>query len=510
MAKEEQQRPDGDSIAERRDGIALTSALALDRRALLESLQLIVNRATAQPRAVVDIASALLGEFVKITIGDKVAATPTDTRFKDAAWRDNPLFRRMGQAYLAWSKSLDDWLARSNFDALDHARARFMLDIVKDVTAPMNTLAGNPEALRKLWQTRGDSVMKGLRNYINDVRHNHGYPTVADRDAFKVGIDVAASPGAVVFRNELLEVIQYWPNKPSVHAIPLVYVFSQVNRFYLGDLTPERSLFQKLLDVGIQVFAVSWRNPTEKQRDWGLDTYAEGVIHALAVARQISAQPQRTFRCGAKVAGTLRRCIRRKERLRNVRVAASGGERDDVLAQQLSARRRPDRTSAIVLVDGLHPFARGSIRGFPRSVVCQQTREGEAIALGKRIDLKDVKCDVFVMAGSTDHITPWMGCYRSTQLLGGRTQFVLTNQNHTQTISARGDNRHLKYWIADELPPSAADWMKLARETPGDWREHWLIWLAQRSGSRIPARSSLGSSAHPSLDAAPGRYVVET
>ena len=118
-------------------------------------------------------------------------------------------------------------------------------------------------------------------------------------------------------------------------------------------------------------------------------------------------------------------------------------------------------------------------------------------------------CDIYLMAGSTDHITPWVGCYRSTQLFGGDIQFVLTNQNHTQTISARGDNKHLKYWLADELPPNAEDWMKRAQAQAGDWRGHWFGWLVQRSGNRIPAPSSLGGSEHAILDPAPGRYVVE-
>jgi len=563
MANREQARPEAsDSIAEHRDGIALTSALALDRRALLESLQLVVDRATAQPRAVADVAGTFLAELVKITFGESnIEPAPKDARFKDDWWRDNPLFRRMGQAYLAWGRSLDEWLARSNFDALDHERARFMLDIVKDLSAPMNTLPGNPEALRKLWETRGDSVMKGLRNYIDDVRHNHGYPAVADRDAFKIGVDVAASPGAVVFRNELLEVIQYRPNTPSVQAVPLVYVFSQVNRFYLGDLTPDRSLFQKLLDAGIQVFAVSWRNPTEKQRAWGLDTYAEGVIQALAVARQISSQPRVNLIgvCAgglttAVAAGVLaargddwiaslalfinildnrpvdsdfglfiseRSVTAQKARVR------SEGVFDEKNVFEMFAWLRPEenvmtffRSNYLLGEDPIaHPLLfwsmdytrlpAGLYTDFLDLSYANKLAKGEALALGQRISLKDVKCDVYLMAGSTDHITPWVGCYRSTQLFGGKIQFVLTNQNHTQTISARGDNKHLKYWIADELPPNADDWLKRARETPGDWRQHWFVWLAQRSGNRIPARGSLGSTNYPILDPAPGRYVVE-
>ncbi len=210
---------------------------------MLESLQLVIDRATEQPRAVFETAGELLSDLVSITFGSsQIEPAPKDARFKDDAWRDNPIFRRMGQGYLAWGKSVDEWLAHVRISTTCSASsARFMLDIVKDLAAPMNTLPGNPEALRKAWDTRGDSLRKGLRNYVDDLRHNHGYPAVADRDAFKVGVDVCASAGSVVFCNELLEVIQYTPKTPDVHAVPLVYVFSQVNRFYLGrpDARPQ-------------------------------------------------------------------------------------------------------------------------------------------------------------------------------------------------------------------------------------------------------------------------------
>jgi poly[(R)-3-hydroxyalkanoate] polymerase subunit PhaC len=563
MASIEPTRPTVDeSIAEYRDGIALTSALALDRRAMLESLQLVVDRATEQPRAAFEVAGGLLRELFGIAVGSStIEPAPKDSRFKDDAWRDNPLYRRLGQAYLAWGRSLDTWLGRSNFDALDRERARFMLDIVKDLAAPMNTLPGNPEALRKAWQTRGESLLRGLRNFLDDQRHNHGYPAVADRNAFEIGVDVAASPGAVVYRNELLEVIQYRPNTPSVHPIPLVYVFSQVNRFYLGDLTPDRSLFQQLLDVGVQVFAVSWRNPTEAQRSWGLDTYAEGVIQAVAVAREVS-RSGRVNLIGvcagglttAVAAGVLaargddwlaslslfinildnrpgdadfglfvseRSVATQKARVR------SEGIFDEKNVFEMFAWLRPEenvmtffRSNYLLGEDPIkHPLLfwsmdytrlpAGLYSDFLDLSYANKLAKAETRALGNRIDLKNVTCDVYMMAGSTDHITPWVGCYRSTQLFGGNIEFVLTNQNHTQTISARTDNRHLKYWIADTLPPTADGWMRVARECPGDWRRHWFDWLTQRSGNRVPAPTAFGSNTYPQLDPAPGRYVVE-
>jgi len=563
MASPADVRPDAaDGIGEAREGIALSSALALDRRAMLESIQLIIDRATQQPRAVIDTAGHLLRDLVSITLGSSdIAPAPKDARFSDDSWRDNPLFRRMGQGYLAWGRSIDAWLAQSGFDDLDRERARFMLDIMKDLAAPMNSLVGNPEALRKMWETRGESLLKGLRNYIDDVRHNHGYPAVADRNAFKVGVDVAASAGSVVFRNELLEVIQYTPTTPDVHAIPLVYVFSQVNRFYLGDLTPDRSLFQKLLAAGIAVFAVSWRNPTDKMRDWGLDTYAEGVIQAVAVARDISGQPKVNLIgvCAgglttAVAAGVLasrgddwlaslalfinildnrsldsdfglfvseRSVTTQKARVR------SEGVFDEKNVFEMFAWLRPEenvmtffRSNYLLGDDPIaHPLLfwsmdytrlpAGLYADFLDLSLTNKLAKGEQRALGNRINLKQVGCDLYLMAGSTDHITPWKGAYRSTQLFGGNIEFVLTNQNHTQTISARGDNKHLKYWMADTLPPAADDWLQLAKEHKGDWRDHWFRWLAERSGPRVAAPVTLGSSRYPALGPAPGQYVVE-
>ncbi|NJN51600.1 MAG: hypothetical protein HC809_07295 [Gammaproteobacteria bacterium] len=266
-----------EELAETRDGVALTSALAVDRKALIESFEVVMDRATRQPRLVLEVAGRLLKDFASITLGNSdIAPTPKDARFKDASWQENGLYRRLGQSYLAWSHAVDDWLAKSGLDGINRERARFILDIMKDLGAPMNTLLGNPEAMQKLVETGGRSVWQGITNYIEDIRHNHGYPAVADRHAFELGKDVAATPGTVVYRNELLEVIQYRPTTATVQSVPLLYVFSQVNRFYLGDLTPDRSLFRQLLDAGIQVFAVSWRNPTEEHKQWGSTAYAEG------------------------------------------------------------------------------------------------------------------------------------------------------------------------------------------------------------------------------------------
>jgi len=552
-----------EELAERRDGIALTTAIGIDRKEILDSFQALVEGATRQPRALLEVGSHLLQDLTAIAFGSSEITPPAkDARFKDSAWQDSPVFRRIGQGYLAWSHALNDWLDRSGLEGMDRERARFLLDIAKDLGAPMNNLPGNPEALRRAFETRGRSVLRGLRNFIDDVRHNHGYPAVADRHAFKVGVDVAASAGAVVYRNELLEVIQYQPTTAQVHPVPLLYVFSQVNRFYLGDLTPDRSLFRQLLDAGIQVFAVSWRNPTEQQRDWGLDTYADGVIRALEVVRNVAGSPQVNLIgvCAgglvtAAAAGVLaargdqvlksqslfinildnrpadsdfglfvteRSVNARKAEIRNT------GVFDEKNVFEMFAWLRPEENvmaffrSNYLLGDEpvKHPLLFWSMdytrlpaalySDFLDLSVHNSLAKGDLRLLGQRIDLRKVTADTYLMAGSTDHITPWRACYRSTQLFGGDIEFVLTNQNHTQTISARGDNKHLRYWRADTLPENSDAWTRAARESRGDWREHWLGWLKARSGEQKAAPTALGSATYPALEPAPGRYVHES
>ncbi|MDH3644927.1 MAG: class II poly(R)-hydroxyalkanoic acid synthase, partial [Gammaproteobacteria bacterium] len=282
-----------DDIAERTEGIAAASAFGVDTRAVMDAWGTIFNQATSQPRALMEAGLNLGREIGSIVMGSSdVAPEPGDRRFADEAWSENPLYRRLAQSYVAWSNSLDSWLDGSGLDGIEKERARFVLAIAKDVLAPVNTLAGNPQALKKLRETDGSSIAQGVRNFFDDLQHNHGYPAVADREAFVIGEDVAATPGAVVFRNELFELIQYRPTTEQVSSVPLLYVFSQVNRFYLGDLTPDRSLFRRLLEAGIPVFAISWRNPTTEERDWNLDTYADGVVDAIRVMQQITKRPK--------------------------------------------------------------------------------------------------------------------------------------------------------------------------------------------------------------------------
>ena len=247
-----------------------------------------MQQSAVQPKAVLSANRQLLRDIGEIILGNStLTPDPQDRRFDDDAWRESPLFRRLGQSYLAWGAALDQWLNEVDMEGIERERARYLIDVAKDIFAPVNTLPGNPAALRKARKTLGRSLVQGARNFFDDLKHNHGYPSAAKRGSFRIGTDVAASEGAVIFRNELFELMQYQPTTDEVRGTPLLYVFSQVNRFYLGDLTPDRSLFQQLMAEGNTVFAISWRNPLPEHRDWNFDTYAGGVIQAVEIIRSV-------------------------------------------------------------------------------------------------------------------------------------------------------------------------------------------------------------------------------
>ena len=554
---------DFETIADSTEGIAASGAFGVDARSMVDAWGSIVGEASAQPSALIASGRKLSTDLGQIWFGESdITPDADDSRFKDEAWQDNPFYRRVGQSYTAWSQAMDDWLDASGLEGIDRDRANFVMNTAKDLLAPMNTFAGNPEALKKLRETGGNSLLQGIRNFFDDLQHNHGYPAVADRKAFVVGKDVAMTPGSVVYRNELLEVIQYQPMTEQVSPIPLLYVFSQVNRFYLGDLAEDRSLFQRLLNDGIPVFAISWRNPQKEHSDWNIDTYADGVIDSIRVVRKITKQKKVHLMglcagglVAAAAAGVLQaredKWVKTLSLFVNV-LDSRPGESEfglfvterSVEAQKVAVRNRGifserdvfEMFAMLRIEDSVMSFFRSNYllgdapvkhpllfwsmdyTRIPAEMQCDfldlgqynRLAKKEMIVLGKRVNLSKIKYPVYVMAGTTDHITPWKACYRSTQLFSGDTVFVLTNQNHTQTISSRIDNRHLKYWVADELPEDPDAAIESAVESDGPWTNHWIEWLNDHAAERIDAPRRLGSKKFPVLGDAPGEYVLET
>jgi polyhydroxyalkanoate synthase len=211
---------------------------------------------------------ALSAELLKILKGDsEIAPDPKDWRFADSTWKENPVYHRWAQAYLAWSQSMNRLVEKAELDWRNNERAQFAMNVITSAVAPTNQIFGNPAAMKRAIDTGGMSLLAGMKNMVNDMRHNGGMPSQVDRTPFKKGENTAATPGAVVFRNEMCELIQYTPQTPKVYTKPVVMLPPQINRYYFIDLAPGKSKIDHVVKQGITWFTISWKNPTKEQGD---------------------------------------------------------------------------------------------------------------------------------------------------------------------------------------------------------------------------------------------------
>ena len=248
-------------------------------------------------------------QLVQVARGrSDLAPDPADKRFVDPAWSSNPFYRRLLQAYLVERDALFRLVDEVGLDAKSRERALFALSLVTEAAAPTNTLLGNPSTLGKAWQTRGQSLVAGLRHFRHDLRHNGGMPSMVDPRPFEVGVNLAVTPGEVIHRSELFELIQYAPARSRTHRRPLVAIPPQINKYYISDLAPGRSFIEHTVAAGIPYFAISWRNPTPAQRDWDLAAYVSACKEAIEVACDVSATTTRTWRACAPAASRWPAC----------------------------------------------------------------------------------------------------------------------------------------------------------------------------------------------------------
>jgi polyhydroxyalkanoate synthase len=512
--------------------------------------------------SVAGAAGRLVGELGRVVAGSsELEPARRDKRFADPTWTENPAYHRLMQGYLAACRAVGEVVAEADLpDWRDRERAKFLATLVTSTLAPTNTLA-NPAALKRALETGGGSLRRGLRNLVSDVRHNNGLPTQVDRSKFRVGQEVAVTPGAVVYRDEVLELLQYQPTTTQVRRTPLVVVPPQINKYYFMDLAPGRSLIEYAVGEGQQTFAISWRNPTKVQRDWDLDTYGRSILAALDAVMEITKSDQVNLFglcAGGITAATVLNHLADvgDDRVRSISFGVtlldwgaqapigmlsakpligfadwrsrSVGVLDARSLGSVFTWMRPDDLvwnywvnnyllgkeppSFDILAwnsDGTNlPAALHSqfLDMFARNTL---TKPGELTVLGSPVDLKQVKVDAFITGGTTDHLTPWNGCYASATLLGGRSTFVLTNTGHIQTLVCPPGNPKSRYWTGpDPHGIDATTWRDQATEHEGTWWEHWAGWIGERSGPlrRAPARP--GNKEHPSLGDAPGTYVL--
>ena len=280
-------RLEGGGATENTSG--LNPMIGIAREDLLGAVAVMLRETAGRPVKSLKHMKAFSGEVANIVTGkSELAPSPKDKRFADPAWRTNPLYRGAMQYYLAVQKGMEGWLDDLELDELEKARASFVTKMIMDSAAPTNSLVGNPSAIKKAFETGGGSLLKGLKNAYDDMTQNDGIVSQVDKRPFKVGENLATSAGDVVHRTEMMELIQYAPSTGEVHEIPLLIIPPQINKAYVNDLSPDKSIVRFLVSQGFQVFLVSWRNPTKEHADWGLAAYVDSLIEATDVIKSIT------------------------------------------------------------------------------------------------------------------------------------------------------------------------------------------------------------------------------
>jgi len=540
--------------------INLSPLASMDQAHLLAAAGRVAARAIARPRPLLRRAGRLARELSGIALGRSIRAPASnDRRFADIAFRENALYRRTMQAYLAFADALVGLPSELALDAKSQERGRLAISLVADALAPTNTLIGNPAAVKRAFETGGMSLARGVRNLARDVVDNGGMPAQIARAAFRVGENLAVTPGEVVLRTEVLELLQYSPRTDAVYERPLLIVPPQINKYYVLDLAPGRSLVEYAVSKGFTVFVVSWRNPTPAQRDWGMDTYVGALCEVVDAVCAIT-DGERLNVLGACAGGITTAVLlghlaaRGDDRVaaatfpvtvldtsaaspfsvhvteKTIASALARSQRKGVLTGREMSRAfawlRPNDLVWNYWVNnyllGLPPpsfdilFWNNDVTNLPAALHAEflelllknsLCHPGALNALGTPVDLTKVQAEVYAVGALTDHITPWQACYRTPRLFGGARTFVESSSGHIQALVNPPGNERAAFLTSDTYEADEAVWLKVARKYQGSWWDHWATWLSARSGGQRRARETLGNAAYPPLGSAPGRYV---
>ncbi len=541
--------------------LGLNPVIGLRGKDLLTSARMVLAQAIKQPLHSAKHVTHFAYELKRVMLGQsELTPDEADRRFADPAWSHNPLYRRYLQTYLAWRKELHDWIEDSNLTDQDTSRGHFVINLMTEAMAPTNSMA-NPAAVKRFFETGGKSLLDGLSHLAKDIINNGGMPSQVNMDAFEVGKNLATSEGAVVFRNDLLELIQYKPTTEQVHERPLLVVPPQINKFYVFDLSPEKSVARFLMRSHVQTFVVSWRNPTKAQREWGLSTYIEALKDTIDVVCAITGSPDVNMlgACSggittASLLGHYAAIGEKKVNALTLLVSVLDTKLDTQVALFAdektleAAKRRSYQTGVLEGKDMAKVFAwmrpndliwnywvnnyllgneppvfdilywNNDTTRLPAALhgdlielfkTNPLTRPNALEVCGTPIDLKQVTSDIYCVAGTTDHITPWEACYKSSLLFGGKVEFVLSNSGHIQSILNPPGNPKARFNTNSEPAANAREWQENATKHADSWWLHWQLWLTERSGKLKKAPTSLGHKKYPEGEAAPGTYVHE-
>jgi polyhydroxyalkanoate synthase len=516
-----------------------------------------------RPGKVAGRARDLTAELARISIGRSEVEPPKkDRRFTDEGWAHNPLFKRTLQGYLAAGVAARGLVTDADLDWGDNQRIGFIVDNLVEACAPSNNPLLNPTVLKRVIDTGGGSLVEGGRRFVRDFSSAPRVPSMVEPDAFEVGTDIAVTPGAVVLRTDMFELIQYTPQTPKVRAVPLLIVPPTINKYYVIDLAEQRSLVEHLVKGGQQVYCISWRNPDARHAEWGLDAYGQAVIEAMHTAEEISEQDKvalfaicsggmiasmvlahlaatgeldqvSAFSLAVTVldqdqAGLPSALLSRKAAAASTRSSREKGYLDGRMLAEVFAWLRPNDLIWNYWVNnyllGHAPKAFDILywnadpvrmtasmhRDFMELAISNAlTRPGESQMLGTKLDLGKVDTDAYVVAGIADHLCKWESCYQTTQLLGGDTKFVLSTSGHIASMVNPPGNPKASFQTASTNPADPQAWLSAAGTVTGSWWDDYLVWLGARCGPEHVKPRRLGSATFEPVCDAPGTYVLD-
>jgi poly[(R)-3-hydroxyalkanoate] polymerase subunit PhaC len=488
-----------------------------------------------------------------------ISPSKGDSRFADAAFEQSPLFFLLEQEYLLSCQYVNELLDAAQLEGAEDAKARFAAQFILDALAPTNSLLGNPTALREAFNTGGQSVVDGVANMAADVRHKGGWPNQVDSTGYELGVNLAATPGAVVYRNELIELIEYAPQTERVYAVPLLFCPPWINKYYIMDLAPNRSLIEWAVQHGHTCFVISYRNPDSSMRDLGLADYLQlGFRQALKVAREIT-NAHEVNTISLCLGGTLSAIglaynaamgdtsVKSATFLNTITDFSAPGvlglftdeatiaglekqmEKDgyleaDAMSHVFDALRANDlifqyvgnnwlqgkKPPAFDLLvwnsDGTRMPAKMHSEYLRSCYLNNQFARGEFRVDGSPLNPKDVTIDTYVVAAINDHIVPWTSGYKTATIFSGPNRFVLTTAGHIAGV-VNPPGPKPKYWSNDERPDDPLVWKDGSTLVDDTWWQDWSEWIDARGGDEIAAPERLGSDVYPPLEAAPGSYV---
>jgi polyhydroxyalkanoate synthase len=479
-----------------------------------------------------------------------------DRRFADKAWKENPFLAGLVDGYLSWAAWARNFVEDSDLDDDTRRKARFAVGMMIDALAPSNTPWLNPQVSREAIDTRGLSLLRGARNFVHDVRHNGGRPSQVDTEPFTVGVNLAATPGRVVLRNQLIELIAYEPQTRKVHAEPILCSPPWINKYYIMDLAPGRSFVEYAVQHGFTVFMISYRDPDESLSELTMDDYLQlGILSALDRVEELTGAP-RVNLVGLCLGGTLAvlamayLAARGESKrvgwatLTNTMVDFSeAGDlkifTDEKTVSQLERTMRKKGYLEASRMAGTFDWLRGNdlvwnyvvsnwymgkkppafdilawngdSTRMPAAMHSQYLRAcyldnllvepGAFTIAGEPVDLGAIKTPLYVLSAEADHIVPWHAAYRTTQLVGGEARFTLSNSGHIAGIVNPPGNPKAVHWVREGCPTDPEEWKEGATRVQGSWWQDWLPWAERRAGAMV-APPML-----PKGEAAPGAHV---